>query len=285
MLNDYTIYKHIFPNNKIYIGITKRKPETRWNKGKGYNSCPLMSKAIKKYGWDNVKHEILFTGLSKEQAEEQEILLIKKYKCNNGKYGYNIENGGNCCGTHSEETKRKIGAKSKGNKYCLGRHITKEHIQKLHEGRIKKYKETGSYGYTGYMHTDEYKKKISNAIKGIKRSDETKKKLSEIAKKRIGEKNPMYGKKHTKETKLKISVANKGRKLTKEKIKQMRENAIGKKKINQYDLNGNFIKQWNSINEAGRTLNIFPQNISKVCRNQQKYAKGYIWRYANDNSN
>ena len=50
MLNDYTIYKHIFPNNKIYIGITKRKPETRWNKGKGYNSCPLMSKAIKKYG-------------------------------------------------------------------------------------------------------------------------------------------------------------------------------------------------------------------------------------------
>ena len=25
----YTIYQHIFPNNKQYIGITKREPETR----------------------------------------------------------------------------------------------------------------------------------------------------------------------------------------------------------------------------------------------------------------
>ena len=283
MEENYTVYKHIFPNNKIYIGITSKRPEIRWNKGKGYKLCPLMNKAIQKYGWKNVKHEILFTGLSKKQAEEKEIQLIKEYKCNNGKYGYNIENGGNCCGTHSEETKRKIGAKSKGNKYCLGRHISKEHIQKLHEGRMKKYEETGTYGYKGYMHTEEYKNKISKALTGIKRSEETKKKLSEIAKKRIGNKNPMYGKKQTKETREKIGNANRGRKLSKERIKYMRKNAIGKKKINQYDLDGNFIKQWDSIKEAGRTLNIFPQNIGKVCRGQQKYAKGYLWRYANDN--
>ena len=283
MEENYTVYKHIFPNNKIYIGITSKRPEIRWNKGKGYKLCPLMNKAIQKYGWKNVKHEILFTGLSKKQAEEKEIQLIKEYKCNNGKYGYNIENGGNCCGTHSEETKRKIGAKSKGNKYCLGRHISKEHIQKLHEGRMKKYEETGSYGYQGYKHTKEYKEKLSKALTGIKRSEETKKKLSEIAKKRIGNKNPMYGKKQTKETREKIGNANRGRKLSKERIKYMRKNAIGKKKINQYDLDGNFIKQWDSIKEAGRTLNIFPQNIGKVCRGQQKYAKGYLWRYANDN--
>lgn len=282
MKENYTVYKHIFPNNKIYIGITSKKPEIRWNNGKGYKLCPLMNKAIQKYGWNNVKHEILFINLTKKQAEEKEIQLIKEHKCNNRKYGYNIENGGNCCGTHSEETKKKIGAKSKGNKYCLGRHISKEHIQKLHEGRMKKYKETGVYGYTGFMHTEEYKNKMSKALTGIKRSEETRNKLSEIGKKRTGNKNPMYGKKQSEETRKKIGNANRGRKLSEKRIEYMRKNAIGKKKINQYDLDGNFIKQWDSIKEAGRTLNIFPQNIGKVCRKQQKYAKGYIWRYVDD---
>ncbi len=285
MKENYTVYKHIFPNNKIYIGITKQKLERRWSKGKGYKLCPLMNKAIEKYGWNNIKHEILFTGLSKEQAEQKEIQLIKEYKCNNRKYGYNIENGGNCCGTHSEETKKKIGAKSKGNKRCLGRKISKKHIEKLYEGRIKKYKETGKYGYQGYKHTQEYKENLSKKIMGIKRSEETKKKLSEIAKQRIGNKNPMYGKKQTKKTREKIGNANRGRKLSEERIEYMRKNAIGKKKVNQYDLDGNFIKQWSSIKEAGRALNIFPQNIGKVCREQQKYAKGYLWRYADDNTN
>ena len=43
-----------------------------------------------------------------------------------------------------------------------------------------------------------------------------------------------------------------------------------------------FIKQWNSIAEAEKTLNI--RHISSVCSND-KYrhsAGGYIWRYAND---
>lgn len=283
MKENYTVYKHIFPNNKIYIGITKRKPETRWNKGRGYESCPLMNKAIQKYGWENVKHEILFNNLTKKQAEEKEIQLIKEYKCNNREYGYNIENGGNCCGTHSEETKRKIGAKSKGNKYCLGRHISKEHIQKLHKGRMKKYKETGSYGYQGHKHTKEYKENLSKKITGIKRSEETKKKLSEIGKKKIGNKNPMYGKKQTKETREKIGNANRGRKLTQKQKEHLSNISKNKKKVNQYDLNGNFIKQYECLKKAEKETGILSQNIGEVCRGQQKHAKGYLWRYVNDN--
>lgn len=283
MKENYTVYKHIFPNNKIYIGITSKKPEIRWNKGKGYKLCPLMNKAIQKYGWNNVKHEILFTNLTKKQAEEKEIQLIKEYKCNNRKYGYNIENGGNCCGTHSEETKRKIGAKSKGNKYRLGRHISKEHIQKLHEGRMKKYKETGSYGYKGYMYTEEYKNKISKALTGIKRSKETKKKLSEYAKKRIGSKNPMYGKSHSEESKQKMRKKALGRKLSDDTKKKISQNSLIKRKVNQYDLKGNFIKQYESLKQAEKETGVLSQNIGEVCRGQQKYAKGYLWRYVNDN--
>lgn len=48
------------------------------------------------------------------------------------------------------------------------------------------------------------------------------------------------------------------------------------KKVDQYDLNGNFIKTWNSHNEAEKVLHIF--NISSVLSNRRRSAGGYIWR-------
>lgn len=92
---EYSVYLHRFPNNKVYIGITCKIPAYRWGvNGKGYNRQPLMWKAIQKYGWENVAHEVLFTHLTKEQAEEKERELISKYNSNNSNYGYNIESGG-----------------------------------------------------------------------------------------------------------------------------------------------------------------------------------------------
>lgn len=56
------------------------------------------------------------------------------------------------------------------------------------------------------------------------------------------------------------------------------------KKINQYDLEGNFIKTWNSIREAERKLNISNANICKCLKNRKycKSAGGYIWKYKNE---
>lgn len=108
MDKNYKVYIHIFPNNKKYIGITMNIPNYRWNNGNGYNRQKIMKNAIKKYGWENIKHKILFTNLTKEEAEQKEIELIAFYKSNQRKYGYNIENGGNCVGKMSEETKKKI---------------------------------------------------------------------------------------------------------------------------------------------------------------------------------
>ena len=111
--NYYIVYMHIFPNNKKYIGITKQKPEKRWNNGKGYKHNDYIKNAINKYGWQNVKHKILFTNLSKNQAEQKEIELISLYKSNKKEFGYNIESGGhiNCV---SEETKKKLSDINKG---------------------------------------------------------------------------------------------------------------------------------------------------------------------------
>lgn len=60
--------------------------------GKNYKNNKHFNNAIKKYGWNNINHEILLTGLTKKQAEDIEIYLISKYKSNNCKYGYNVEN-------------------------------------------------------------------------------------------------------------------------------------------------------------------------------------------------
>lgn len=50
----------------------------------------------------------------------------------------------------------------------------------------------------------------------------------------------------------------------------------------QYDLQGNFIKKFNSIKEASKEFNI--TTIQQCCSGKIKTAGGYIWRYANENN-
>lgn len=92
--NQYTVYMHISPSNKKYVGITKNKPTKRWDCGRGYKQNKYFFNAIKKYGWNNIKHIILDTGLSEYDAKQKEIELIAKYNLTDRKYGYNISKGG-----------------------------------------------------------------------------------------------------------------------------------------------------------------------------------------------
>lgn len=96
-------------------------------------------------------------------------------------------------------------------------------------------------------------------------SEEHKKKLSDAKK---GNKCHL-GKKHSEEAKKKMSEAKKGKYNTKMS-----------KPINQYDLDGLFIKTWPSLSEIQRELGYSFQNISKCCQGQYKQMYGYIWEYA-----
>lgn len=65
--NEYCIYRHTNKvNGKVYIGLTKQKPERRWQKGHGYIGT-LFGNAIGKYGWDNFEHEIVAEGLTRSR--------------------------------------------------------------------------------------------------------------------------------------------------------------------------------------------------------------------------
>lgn len=116
----YIVYIHKNKiNNKVYVGITCQKTNYRWGAGSGYKQQPKFYNAIKKYGWDNFEHIILFENLSFEEAKQKEIEIISKYNAFTKKYGYNATKGGD--GSNgvpcSEEKKQKISKANKGHKF------------------------------------------------------------------------------------------------------------------------------------------------------------------------
>ena len=169
--NTYSVYRHTFPNGKVYIGITMMEPKKRWSGGSGYRHQPKIYNAILYYGWKNVKHDILYTGLTKSEAEAIEIRLIAEY--DSTRKGYNVEHGGNTTGTHSEETKQKISAGNKGKN--LGKHCSDEQKRKLSEAN------SGEKNFWYGKHISEEAKAKHSAFmmgnqnaKGLKHTDEFK---------------------------------------------------------------------------------------------------------------
>lgn len=112
----FCVYRHTSPSGKCYIGITSTNPIARWGKyGQRYKDCPYIYHAILKYGWSNIKHEILFTDLTEKEAKNIEVYLIAYYKGLN--QSYNISAGGDGCSKPvSETTREKISKKLKGRK-------------------------------------------------------------------------------------------------------------------------------------------------------------------------
>ena len=87
-------------------------------------------------------------------------------------------------------------------------------------------------------------------------------------------------------TKQKISESHKGKVLsddTKQKVSEAIKLIQGRK-IKQFDLEGNFIREWDSIVDAAQALNIDKANIGHCCRHTINHnsAGGYIWRYKDD---
>lgn len=181
----YSVYVHTFPNNKKYIGVTSKKPEIRW----GANGCnyknPYMINAIKKYGWNNIKHEIIAKDLTVDQASEMEIELIKKYNSADKRYGYNISLGGVESKTCSEQTKEKLRqanlgkvmseeSKRKIGEFNRGRHPTEKALQHMREAQKKSFANGNNA-----MHSPEARVKAAKKKKGRKLPDYITQKASE----------------------------------------------------------------------------------------------------------
>lgn len=156
-------------NGKVYIGITKQKPENRWDNGRGYIGNKHFYSAIQKYGWHNFNHRVLYDGLTKEQANAIEIALIAEYNSANPEFGYNIELGGNGKSRIADGTREKQ--------------------RESHKGKTP--------WNLGIPHSEETRQKIKNALIGGKLSDKTRKKMSLS---QTGSGNSFYGKHHSAES-------------------------------------------------------------------------------------
>ena len=153
----YTVYKHTSPSGKVYIGITSQNVIKRWQNGRGYIQNPHFYAAIKKYGWDNIIHEILFTELSEENAKDLEKELIKKYS--SGGKCYNLTYGGEG-GSLKEESKIKISNALKNPSKETGEKIGKWHRNKKVSDSTRK-----KISQHNLSRGQEWIKKISNAHK------------------------------------------------------------------------------------------------------------------------
>lgn len=235
-MNNFILYVHISPSNKLYIGITC-KGIKRWGAdGCGYCSQQLFYRAITKYGWENFKHIVLLENLSKEEAFICEEYLIAKYHSNDPKFGYNVASGGQCGQLglrRTDEQRRHI---SEGHKGLPLTEAQRQVLQHLHENsrglhRTADVKLKISKANSGKIRTDEMRLRMSEAQRhrepssykrGYHLSDEVKEKLrvastgkkaTEATKKRMSENNARYwkGKTRSQETRDKISATLTGR--------------------------------------------------------------------------
>lgn len=161
----YWVYVHTCPNGKKYVGCTKQTLSARWHKGNGYRG-QFFFRAIIKYGWDNIVHEV-FEVESEEEMYTLEAELIKTYHSNDPKYGYNCTEGGEGFGVHkatpsswkkghetwnkgksnphSEEWRKKVSEKNRGriNKGPKSeehrKHLSESHKNKPHPQPKYKY--------------------------------------------------------------------------------------------------------------------------------------------------
>ena len=178
-MDTYIVYLHTnLHNNKHYVGITKKSAEERWGKdGSGYRGNKHFWNAICKYGWETgFSHEILFSGLSLEEAYSKEKELICFY--NSQEDGYNLTSGGDGCWNHtvSEDARLRMSKAQKGvpKPWLQGRKFTEEHRNllslakkgKSHKSLSQDARDKISIKLTGKSKSEAARQHMSESMKG-----------------------------------------------------------------------------------------------------------------------
>ena len=254
--NDYKVYKHTCPNGKVYIGITHRNPLTRWAGGFGYETQAYFWRAIVKYGWINIQHEILYDNLSEEEAKEIEIRLIKEYNSQDINCGYNIDLGYDHL--QSKESRKKRAEAKIGKKWSERRRVAHLKYVEHHVGRtVYKYDKEGNL-------LDTFKN-VSLAARDAGVPTETLRNYLHQYVPKSWKYVYTYGD------------------FFKPTFTEYKDRAWNKAAVDMYDMSLNYIRTFESIADAGRFLGYKGSgHISDVCKGKRLSFKEYIWRYHNE---
>lgn len=279
----YYIYCHTFPNKKKYVGITRTSPTKRWGKGKNYSTCPLMARAIQKYGWENIKHEVIDTAETKEAAEAKERHYIKRFMSDQPEYGYNILPGGDVTTNPlTDEIRYKLGNGQRG------KLRTEEEKSKISAGVREVFSRPESNGHLGMRATESTRRKMSEThLKRWSGNQSQREAAAERMRERMAD--PEFRTKVLNNlsecrrkpgewvmpegAKAKISEHNRG--------KWIGDKSPCSKPVLQYDVNGNFIKRWANAGDVERAGIANRSGVSACCRGKPhvKTAGGFVWRF------
>lgn len=241
---------HVCPNGKRYIGQTKRKCEERWANGHNYKNNAHFTQAIRKYGWDNIQHIILATTDNREEAGEIEKHYIAMYDTTNREKGYNHSIGGMASAEgyrHTEETRKKISEAG------MGRKRSKESIEKVRRAKIRSVK---VFDYNCNLIAICESLTEAERMTGISNSN--------IAACCRGKYKQFKG--------YIFQYSDDPR-----EISAVRGH---RKPVNMYSIDGEFIKQWQTIKSASKELGIADTHIIDCCKGKYSQSGGYIWKYA-----
>lgn len=282
-------------NGKFYVGQdSKNNPEY-------IGSGTLLKRAIEKHGISNFIKETLEVCSTQEELNEREKYWIKETKAQ--ELGYNIAEGGQGGNTMCEENRERIVNGFKGKTHTL------ESNEKRRKTREKRKQENPDV----YKMSEEQKQILSKTHKGKVHPEEWRQRQSEVmrdhyysensfyskewienqkSENKIGEKNPMWGRKATEETRKKQSEAHKknpvkywlGKKQSPASIEKRRQKQIGSKwsdeRRKKYEEKGNSFKGQTHTPETREKLkqlrlNKTPEELLEIYIKFHITKKGY----------
>ena len=282
-MKSWSVYKHISPSNKVYVGITSNIKRRWMASGYYYHlSNTYFSKALDKYGWDNFQHVIIAENLTKQEACAKEKELIAFYKGKN--LSYNITNGGE--GTlgfkpSKEQIKKRLLTRvtnsdtdylviDKNFNYivCSTEREAAEYLGGTQRNIAHVLKQPAGYTFKKH-YIWKHTKNTSVNIYSVKEKIQ---KAIAIRKQKMSE--------HTRKISSKmVSGSRKEREaLTKDEVRKRFSTRTCKEEVVQM-LNGLIINTFNSAVEAMDTLHISSSNILECAKGHRKSAGGFNWKF------
>ncbi len=251
----YTITNLV--DGKMLIGqstnISKRLMQHLTKLRGNYHENDYLQKAFNKYKEENFKFEVL------EYCDKQFLLSEENYWCNlldthNEEHGYNIL----VTNPYKQVFYRIRPAVKRPITYT--KKFSEEAKLRMSISK-KEYYRNHPHPNTGRRTPEDVKARVSDKLKG--KNFHTEKGLISIS-------NSSKNRIKSAEEIAKIVNFHKGRKRKKESIQKMIDNSKTVRAVIQYDMNGNFIREWNRIAEAAKFISCHSSGISKCCRNQCK---------------
>lgn len=238
-------------DNKKYIGQKNYDSQGKWKRYLG--SGIHLKRAIDKYGRENFSREIIEECKTKEELDRREIYWINTYNAVKDDNFYNIAHGGDGGYTLEgiDENQRKEIIKKRGK-------TIKQVCKKGEDSNLSKLTEENVLHIIERLLKNEF---CSDIAKDYDISVET-----------------IY---NIRDHKSWNHLTNE---LQFNKNSEHSRSCTTKKAVYQYDLDGNYIAEYESAAEAGRHVGIHSSKIGSVCSGKRKTAKKYIWSHEKYNN-